>query len=268
MKTFIINIPSAVERRQKLEVALGEHGVDFEFFPAVTPADRPERFFSGSGSIICRLETGRQTMQPNEIACYASHVCLWKKCIELDEPIIVLEDDVQPSATFARDIAAIDSVIEKFGFIRLEASVDDWNYYRNHEDKKPKPLTAEVIGELVIEHPTFMHLRTSAYALTPDAAGKFLAASTTAKCPVDNFMRRIWSHHQPMFMSKPPLFDLTDTADESQIGGRVARKKKGFFLVRQFIRRSRHVYWWWARRSSWREARRIRSDRRYGMSCD
>ncbi len=30
-----------------------------------------------------------------EMGCFASHYLLWKKCVELDEPIMILEDDVE-----------------------------------------------------------------------------------------------------------------------------------------------------------------------------
>ena len=30
-----------------------------------------------------------------EIGCYLSHVELWKKCVELNEPIAVIEDDMK-----------------------------------------------------------------------------------------------------------------------------------------------------------------------------
>lgn len=35
--------------------------------------------------------------EPEQVACYLSHVELWKKAIELDEPIIIVEDDVRPA---------------------------------------------------------------------------------------------------------------------------------------------------------------------------
>ena len=263
MKIIIINMASAVERRQHLEEKLSALGANFEFFPAVTPADEPEKLFRGTSRWICRLETGRPVLEPRELACYASHLGVWNRCIELNEPVILLEDDVQPAACFAQHIPAIDNVIDKYGFIRLEAREDIWNYYRNREQQKPAPVDAETIDGLTIEHPTFMHLRTSAYALTPAAASRLVYHSRTAKCPVDNFVRRTWTHRQPMFMTNPPLFELTEQAEDSQIGGREIERKKGFFLTRQFYRRSKHVYWWWARRSSWREARRVRAA--YGL---
>ncbi|CCF80089.1 putative lipopolysaccharide biosynthesis protein [Helicobacter bizzozeronii CCUG 35545] len=33
-------------------------------------------------------------MSMGELGCYASHYSLWQKCIQLHEPIAILEDDV------------------------------------------------------------------------------------------------------------------------------------------------------------------------------
>lgn len=35
-------------------------------------------------------------LKTSEVACFASHYELWVRCVELDEPIVILEDNVDP----------------------------------------------------------------------------------------------------------------------------------------------------------------------------
>ena len=49
--------------------------------------------------VTVRLETSEEEhmgkiLRPGVIGCFYSHYRLWQKCIELDEPILVFEDDV------------------------------------------------------------------------------------------------------------------------------------------------------------------------------
>lgn len=57
-----------------------------------------------------------------EIACFSSHYRLWQKCVELDSPIVVIEDDVNFNSNF------IDSLIDIYNsnipYVRLICSFD------------------------------------------------------------------------------------------------------------------------------------------------
>lgn len=79
---------------------------DIEEFEAVTP-DRVKSLllqygirwnYPWEGTVIDFAsglkKTAYQTKNPNaRIACALSHYSLWKKCVELDEPILILEHD-------------------------------------------------------------------------------------------------------------------------------------------------------------------------------
>ena len=90
-----------------------------------------------------------------EIGCSLSHLYCWNKCIELNEPILIFEDDVEFYDSFS--LEKIKQVLSKYEFAylsRKKMSID--------EEK-------QIDHDLVI--PTFSYW-TCAYAITPSAAKK------------------------------------------------------------------------------------------------
>ena len=254
MRCYVINLEAASDRRRAMRDLLAPTGIDFEFFPAITPITM-DRFFSNlSTDLIFRMETGRKNMEPKEYACYASHLSLWQRCAELNEPVMVLEDDIKPEKDFQSKFDFISETVGKYGFIRLETHTPEWNYFRGKIPADSDPVTVIDRGSFSLQHPTYMHLRCSAYAIAPEAARKLISASKRPRCPVDNFLRRTWHHKQPIFQLEPPLFSLTDVSEDSGIGGRMPTPKHRNFLLRFGVRKRRHVYFWWARFASRRHS--------------
>ncbi|WRC52259.1 glycosyltransferase family 25 protein [Helicobacter pylori] len=54
---------------------------------------------------------------PQEFGCYLSHYFLWKECVKLDQPIVILEDDVALESNFMQ--ALEDCLKSPFDFVRL-----------------------------------------------------------------------------------------------------------------------------------------------------
>ena len=52
-----------------------------------------------------------------EVGCFLSHYLLWKKCIDLNEPILILEDDAIITDEF--DIEKIEKLTDEYNFIYL-----------------------------------------------------------------------------------------------------------------------------------------------------
>ena len=61
-------------------------------------------------------------MTPGELGCFASHYLLWEKCLELNEPIVVIEDDAQLEECF-------DDSMKKYGGEDIDLSARIWNIY-------------------------------------------------------------------------------------------------------------------------------------------
>ncbi len=54
---------------------------------------------------------------PQEFGCYLSHYLLWKECVKLNQPVVILEDDVALESNFMK--ALEDCLKSPFDFVRL-----------------------------------------------------------------------------------------------------------------------------------------------------
>ncbi len=58
-------------------------------------------------------------MSLGELGCYASHYSLWEKCIELNEVICILEDDITLKEDFKEGLDFLEKHIQELGYVRL-----------------------------------------------------------------------------------------------------------------------------------------------------
>ncbi len=93
--------------------------LEYSIFPAVNGHTDKALLFERYDEQKSQLYRGK-SLTKGQLGCYASHYLLWEKCIKLNEPIIVLEDDalLYPDA-FLDIVAHIDKLAGKFECIRL-----------------------------------------------------------------------------------------------------------------------------------------------------
>ncbi|WP_139548854.1 glycosyltransferase family 25 protein [Helicobacter pylori] len=58
-----------------------------------------------------------QELLPQEFGCYLSHYFLWKECVKLNQPVVILEDDAALESNFMQ--ALEDCLKSPFDFVRL-----------------------------------------------------------------------------------------------------------------------------------------------------
>ncbi len=58
-----------------------------------------------------------QELLPREFGCYLSHYFLWKECVKINQPVVILEDDVALESNFMQ--ALEDCLKSPFDFVRL-----------------------------------------------------------------------------------------------------------------------------------------------------
>lgn len=72
-------------------------GFDLNIFPATIPTDLPQLNILNFSRILRRtifLKRNLEvSMTDTEKACWYSHYFLWKKCLDLNEPIVIIEHD-------------------------------------------------------------------------------------------------------------------------------------------------------------------------------
>ena len=113
MNIFIINLSSAVERRQFQEAQLSKLGLDYEVLNATSTNDINEATYEK------HYYDWERPLRDVEVACYYSHRSAWKRVINNNQPALILEDD----ALLSQQSAELLNALNKFtiaDFIQLE----------------------------------------------------------------------------------------------------------------------------------------------------
>ena len=108
MEIFVISLRSARARRTHVIAEMAAAGLRFHFFDAVEAGSEPERHFVATNVPLYEINARRPPL-PSEIACYASHRAVWRRCVELGAPIVVLEDDFRLLPGFASALPRLEA---------------------------------------------------------------------------------------------------------------------------------------------------------------
>ncbi|GAA7676004.1 glycosyltransferase family 25 protein [Helicobacter pylori] len=118
-----------------------------------------------------------------ELGCYASHYSLWQKCIELNEAICILEDDIIVKERFKESLEFCYQHINELGYIRL--------MHLEENVAKQKTLIKGISQILNFKD----GIGTQGYVLSPKAAQKLLKYSAKEwVMPIDCVMDRHYWH--------------------------------------------------------------------------
>lgn len=141
-------------------------------------------------------------------ACGGGHTLLWQKCVELNEAIVVLEDDVLLKENFAQGLVRIQE--SGFEFVRLMNLFDDILLKQELSNQIFFCYGKEGIGA-------------QGYYIKPSAALKFLNKYAFWFIPVDNFMDKFYLHKVLPLVYQP--FLIEEQNQISVIGQRKVQKK-------------------------------------------
>lgn len=162
--------------------------VNFNFFDAVSSDEiQYQKIKISNHNKSSSLFSRSKSLRSTEIACFASHYALWKKCLDLDSPLIILEDDVSFNDNF---IYAISEIYKSnFSYVRLMYLFD----------RKIKPL---------VQNPhfyiSFSKLGgTQGYYITPDSSLKLINNAKSFIFPVDDYMDMFFIHNVLNIIYKP-----------------------------------------------------------------
>ena len=184
MKAFIISlskIPSSIETAQAMIEPLQSYGFDVELFEGSYGDDMPE-LFAHQGRIFHPTDHNEQPSKANRktvgfgaMGCFYSHYRLWQKCVDLNEPIWVFEDDVEFIRTYY-PVEFNDVLITVLGSWRQMLDVD--------------PYIEPTIEPTALDFSNPCLPGTAGYAITPVGAKKLLKHYANTFTCVDGAMRR------------------------------------------------------------------------------
>ena len=198
-KKYIITLPDIPESLAGAKECMktAEHFGEpegMEIFPGINK-HHSEEFFRDHDLTWSypRQCTNRELIAHAEMGCFASHYLLWKKCVELGEPIMILEDDTEfraqvPALRFRELIHLCEPIPLRPG--------------RKHVLYK-LPLDFREVY-----YPFRSSYSASAYGIRPEGAAKLLrSAQEAAVRPADNFItpskvHMLFYRPQPLVTSK------------------------------------------------------------------
>ena len=120
MKTVVINLPQRADRLSEFKKINDKH-ITYEVFNAV------DGYAIDYDNLLSRgFDIYHQWIDPilktkltkGEVGCFLSHWEIWKKCVEKNEPILVLEDDAIITHKFSYD-ELYQMIDEGYGFVYL-----------------------------------------------------------------------------------------------------------------------------------------------------
>lgn len=210
MKTYVISMPHSKERREYINSILED--IEFDFFDGISPSDK-------EFEVIKKLYSPENTkkykgyyLTDGELGCFASHYFLWKKCVELDEPILILEDNIEVNDNFLVGINLSPKLIEKYKIIKIANSF------------KQKYIFIERIND-ILSIISFRRVGagTQGYYISPEIANVYLSNMKDFYEPVDNYMEKEWFHKVIVYSLWPNIVNRKNT--KSVIGQRKVKLK-------------------------------------------
>lgn len=222
MKVFIINLERSLDRKEHIQKQIQKlfeknlslkNKLEFIFFKAIDAKNKEHLEFKDHFPWWGSWVLGRE-LSDGEKACFASHYKLWQECVKLDEPIIILEDDVEFSDEFLiMGQEYIDELLKsKYEYIRLCYLFDKRLYFLSEGGYY---LSFEKLAG------------TQGYVLQVSAAVKFLKYAKNWIYAVDDYMDMFYKH-KVLNIVKKPLLLKHNCKLESEISnlGRTNKKLK------------------------------------------
>jgi glycosyl transferase family 25 len=225
LKIVVLSLTSSLTRRQQITDKFANLDVKFEFLNAIDGRTDTHPYLQNYHEHAF-LKHRRRKAVPGELGCYVSHLLAWEKCIALNQPLLVLEDDAELTPDFMAGIKVLQTLADNVGYVRVEPLESKWvvTVWQQQHFSLVKQLKVGMCA--------------TGYLITPNAAKQLLKKATAICYPIDLFLKYTFIHQQTMYALCPPL--VYPTHSDSIIGIE-ARKQRERGLGLQL---QRFVYKW------------------------
>lgn len=235
MKVFIINLERSLDRKEYMQRQIQKlfeknpdlkNKLEFIFFKAVDAKNKEHLEFKQHFPWWASWVYGKELDLGNR-ACFVSHYKLWQECIKLDEPVIILEDDVEFSDEFLNNGEEyIEELLKsEYEYVRLCYLFDKRMYFLSEGGYY---LSFEKLAG------------TQGYVLKPSAAKKFMLKANFIYTPVDDYMDMFYKH-KVLNIVKKPLLLKHNYKLESEISN-LGRTNKKLRIYRKIVREIFRLY--------------------------
>lgn len=208
---FVINLEKSFERREFIcEQFKSFPDIKYQFFKAINGKENPDYPLFAKYNEKERFKRKGNKMNLSQLGCWASHYHLWEKCVELDQPIIVLEDDAILHSHFAEVYQFINATENTFEFFWLSPPAP------KARGQKGKTILNIENSQCKVERFYKGWGNTTGYFITPQAAKKLLIYTKEWIYEVDITMERYWENKLD-FLAITPFCLEPDLSKESNI---------------------------------------------------
>jgi glycosyl transferase family 25 len=196
---YVINLDHAKRRLEKFNDRMNTLGLSYTRFTAVDSnvlsADTIQQSVTGD-----QMSIRKRPMTNAEIACYLSHIALWKKIRAAKSPAaFIFEDD----AVLVSDAPEIMKMIS--------SRPPDWDMLKLFSDKPKTPAqTRDLSDGYVYGVPKKHPMSTIAYVITRQAAAAMAENSLPFSLPIDMALKQWWKHEACIKLVQPNLCNPED----------------------------------------------------------
>lgn len=210
MPVYVINMPSAVERRRRMQASLQAVGLQAEWVEAVVGRELDAQALDALYAPALNRRQFYRPLTPGEIGCYASHLKVWQLMARRGQPCaLVLEDDValEPS------LPAVLQALARRGA--------DWDMVKlvGRGSENPAQRLPLADGVELVRYRRVPSL-TGAYAISLEGARKLTRRLPPFGRPVDVDLRHHWEFGLRLFGALPYPTRLNEDSLVSTIDGR------------------------------------------------
>lgn len=180
MRTFVISLRRARQRREHIVGQLGRLSMRFEFFDAVDGASLSEDEVRS----VYNDERARQTfwgpLSRGEIGCAMSHIGVWKMIVAEQTPhALVLEDDALVDAATPEILAVLPRLMNQNDVVMLVNTNENTFFFRQAALPAGRRL-------VYVNQPFYT---ATGYVITPGGAARLIARALPLRVPID-----FWYH--------------------------------------------------------------------------
>ncbi len=162
MDIFVINLPSAIERRQLQERQLSKLKLDYQIIRATTTSDIDDKTYQN------HHYDWQRPLQKTEVACYFSHQKLWQKIIKNNQVALILEYD----ALLSKHTPSVLEQLEKYTNLDMVNLEERDVLSKKYVAKKSQSINQSINHKLLR---LYRHRRgAGGYVLYPSGAKKLL----------------------------------------------------------------------------------------------
>ena len=196
MKCFVINLERAVDRRSKIIDEFKKHGVQFEFFLAKDKLLLNDSDLLEAGAFEAKFLNWRYPDFNGHLACWLSHLGVWKKALENgDNMIAVFEDDVKLSIDINAALDAIEVANSCFDIVFLN---------NRHPHRRFREMV-RLSDRFTLGLLRFGTLGAYGYVISKHAMQHFLREHIKYQIQVDKLLEAYWIHGLTTYYIQPAV---------------------------------------------------------------